>query len=155
MQHSDTQSAAHSPAAPLRLPTEEDRKLSFDFPGNNYLHSLDWRWLTTSLCDGPGEAWIRPVVDLVAGEVMTPLQRLFAVADDVNGVGAKLNVTEWTFVNTDVVVHLHRVPEGEWTGVRAETSYGPDGVGVSSGTLYDRQGPVGIATQSILLRRVP
>jgi Acyl-CoA thioesterase C-terminal domain len=83
------------------------------------------------------------------------LQRLFAVADDVNGVGAKLNVTEWTFVNTDVVVYLHRVPEGEWTGVRAETSYGPDGVGVSSGSLHDGHGPVGIATQSILLRRIP
>ena len=86
---------------------------------------------------------------------MTPLQRLFAVADDVNGVGVKLNVTEWTFVNTDVVVHLRRLPEDQWTGVRAETSYGPDGVGVSSGTLYDDQGPVGIATQSILLRRIP
>jgi hypothetical protein len=155
MQHSDTQAAVRSSAAPLRPPTDADRKLTFEFPGTNYLHSLDWRWLTTFLCDGPGEAWISPVVDLVEGETMTPLQRLFAVADDVNGVGAKLNVTEWTFVNTDVVVHLHRLPEGEWTGLRAETSYGPDGVGVSSGTLYDRQGPVGIAAQSILLRRIP
>jgi hypothetical protein len=154
MQHSDTQAAASSSAAPLRLPAKEDRKLTFDFPGTNYLHSLDWRWLTTFLGEGPGEAWIRPVVDLVEGETMTPLQRLFAVADDVNGVGAKLNVTEWTFVNTDVVVHLHRVPRGEWTGVRAETSYGPDGIGVASGTLYDDYGPVGIATQSILLRRI-
>jgi hypothetical protein len=154
MQRSDTRAALRA-STPLRLPTDNDRTLTFDFPGTNYLHSLDWRWLTTFLCDGPGEAWIRPVVDLVEGETMTPLQRLFAVADDVNGIGAKLNVTEWTFVNTDVVVHLHRVPEGEWTGVRAETSYGPDGFGVSSGVLYDRHGPVGIATQSILLRRIP
>jgi Acyl-CoA thioesterase C-terminal domain/Acyl-CoA thioesterase N-terminal domain len=153
MQYSDTQAVVSSSAGPLRLPTDEDRKLTFDFPGTNYLHSLDWRWLTTFLCDGPGEAWIRPVVDLVEGETMTPLQRLFATADDVNGVGAKLNVTEWTFVNTDVVVHLHRLPEGEWTGVRAQTSYGPDGVGVSNGTLYDCHGHVGIAAQSILLRR--
>jgi hypothetical protein len=112
MQYSDTKAVVRSSAAPLRLPTEDDRKLTFDFPGTNYLHSLDWRWLTTFLCDGPGEAWIRPIVDLVKGEMMTPLQRLFAVADDVNGVGAKLNVTEWTFVNADVAVHLHRVPEG-------------------------------------------
>jgi hypothetical protein len=155
MQHSDTRAAVGSPAPPLRLFTDDDRKLTFDFPGTNYLHSLDWRWLTAFLCEGPGEAWIRPVVDLVAGEAMTPLQRLFAVADDVNGVGAKLNVSDWTFVNTDIAVHLHRVPTDEWTGVRAETSYGPDGVGVSSGILYDSHGPVGVAAQSILLRRIP
>jgi Acyl-CoA thioesterase C-terminal domain/Acyl-CoA thioesterase N-terminal domain len=154
MQYSDTQAAVSSSAAPLRLPTDQDRRLTFDFPGTNYLHSLDWRWLTTFLCPGPGEAWIRPVVDLVDGETMTPMQRLLAVADDVNGVGAKLNVTEWTFINTDVAVHLHRVPEGEWTGVRAETSYGSDGVGVSSGILFDARGPIGVATQSILLRRI-
>jgi hypothetical protein len=154
MQYSDSQAVVSSSAAPLRLPTDEDRKLTFDFPGTNYLHSLEWRWLTAFPCQGPCEAWIRPVVELVEGETMTPLQRLFAVADDVNGVGAKLNVTEWTFINTDVAVHLHRVPDGEWTGVRAETSYGPDGVGVSSGTLYDARGPVGVATQSILLRPV-
>ncbi len=46
---------------------------------------------------GPGESWIKPTVDLVKGEVMTPRQRLFAVADDANGVGTKLDIRKWTF----------------------------------------------------------
>jgi cysteine-S-conjugate beta-lyase len=38
--------------------------------------------------------------------------------------------------------HVHRVPELEWIGVRAETHYDRDGVGVSRGTLFDEQGPI-------------
>ena len=46
-------------------------------------------------------------------------------------------------MNTDLVVHVHRVPEGEWIGIRAETSYGPDGIGTTFGTLFDESGAVG------------
>lgn len=107
------------------------------------------------LADGPGESWLRPTVDLVKGEGMTPLQRLFAVADDANGIGTKLDIRRWTFMNTDVVVHVHRVPQGEWIGIRAETSYGPDGIGTTYGTLFDESGPVGGIQQSILVRPRP
>ncbi|EUA44010.1 hypothetical protein I553_8344 [Mycobacterium xenopi 4042] len=59
-----------------------------------------------------GASWIRPTVDLVKGETMTPLQRLFAVADCANGIGSKLDITRWTFLNNDLVVHVHRIPKG-------------------------------------------
>jgi hypothetical protein len=52
----------------------------------NYVHSLGWRWLTTPLSNDPGEAWLRPEVDLVKDESMMLLERLFAVADDANGI---------------------------------------------------------------------
>ena len=55
-------------------------------------------------------------------------------------------------MNTDLVVHVHRVPEGEWIGTRAETSYGPDGIGTTFGTLFDLGGPVGGIQQSVLVR---
>ena len=70
---------------------------------------------------------------------MTPLQRLFAVADCANGIGTKLDIRKWTFLNTDLVVHVHRVPEGEWTGIRAETNYGPDGIGDDAGHTVRRE----------------
>jgi acyl-Coa thioesterase superfamily protein/acyl-CoA thioesterase superfamily protein len=120
----------------------------------NHVHSLDWRWLTTPMADGPGESWLRPTVDLVNGEAMTPLQRLFAVADDANGVGAKLDIRNWTFMNTDLIVHVHRLPEGEWIGIRADCNYGPDGIGTTVGTLFDERGSVGDIQQSLLLRPV-
>jgi hypothetical protein len=102
------------------------------------VHSLDWRWLTHRGDSGPGESWIMPIVDLVKGESMTPLERLFAVADDANGIGSKLEPGKWMFMNTDLVVHIHRIPDGEWIGIRAETNYGPDGIGTTIGTLFRR-----------------
>src|SRR5215203_950241 len=80
---------------------------------------------TKPMSEGPGESWIRPEVDLVNGETMTPLERMFAVADCANGIGTKLDIRKWTFMNTDLVVHVHRIPDGDWIGFRAETSYGP------------------------------
>ena len=86
---------------------------------------------------------------------MTPLERLFAVADCANGIGSKIDITKWTFLNNDLVVHVHRIPDGEWVGIRAETNYGPDGIGTTVGTLFDETGAVGSIQQSVLVRRRP
>ncbi|MBX7430810.1 thioesterase family protein [Mycobacterium sp. Y57] len=155
LQTLDTADIVHATAEPLRPLAEargRDMKKNWD---RNYVHSLDWRWLTKPMSDGPGESWIRPEVDLVKGEQMTPLERLFAVADDANGIGSKLDIRRYTFLNTDLVVHLHRLPVGEWTGIRAETNYGPDGIGTTLGTLFDEAGPVGAIQQSVLIRPRP
>ncbi|BBZ11200.1 thioesterase family protein [Mycobacterium branderi] len=155
LQHLDTRKLVRAGAPPLRsLREAKSRDLAKDWD-RNYVHSLDWRWLTEPRGDGPGESWISPTVDLVKGETMTPLERLFAVADDANGIGSKLDITKWTFLNTDLVVHVHRVPAGQWIGIRAETSYGPDGIGTTIGTLFDEQGPLGGIQQSVLVRRRP
>jgi hypothetical protein len=153
LQQIDTEDVVHAPAPPLGSLAEARSRNFEDTWDRNYLHSLDWRWLTEPLASGPGESWIRPIVDLVKGEPMTPLQRLFAVADDANGIGSKLDITKWTFLNTDLVVHVHRIPVGEWIGVRAETNYGPDGIGTTIGTLFDERGAVGSIQQSVLVRR--
>ena len=151
----DTSALVHQPAAPLRPLSEAvSRELAKGWD-RNYVHSVDWRWLTTPMAAGPGESWLKPTVDLVQGEAMTPLQRLFSVADDANGLGTKLDIRKWTFMNTDLVVHVHRVPEGDWIGIRAETSYGPDGIGTTFGTLFDQSGPVGGIQQSVLVRPMP
>ena len=89
LQQLDTTDLVHA-AAPLPRPLSEarSRNLEKDFD-RNYVHSLDWRWLTKPLNDGPGESWIKPTANLVNGETMTPLERLFAVADCANGIGSK------------------------------------------------------------------
>ncbi|KWX22085.1 thioesterase [Mycolicibacterium wolinskyi] len=148
----DTAALQHAAAPPLP-PLDEAR--SRDMAKNwepNYVHSLDWRWLTVPQAPGPGESWLKPTVDLVKGEAMTPLQRLFAVADDANGIGSKIDIRKWTFLNTDLVVHIHRIPDGEWIGIRADTNYGPDGIGTTMGTLFDQKGAVGAIQQSVLVR---
>ena len=151
----DTAEVVHTSAPPLRpLSDARSRDMKKDWD-RNYVHSLDWRWLTEPMSEGPGESWIRPEVDLVKGESMTALERLFAVADDANGIGTKLDIRKWTFMNTDLVVHVHRVPEGEWIGIRAETNYGPDGIGTTIGTLFDESGAVGAIQESVLVRPMP
>lgn len=156
LQHLDTQAIAHA-ATPLPRPISEahGRHLAARKWDRNYVHSLEWLWLTEPLTPGPGESWIKPTVDLVKGEAMTQLERLFAVADCANGIGSKLDITKWTFLNTDLAVHVFRVPDGEWIGIRAETSYGPDGIGTTVGTLFDERGAVGAIQESVLVRRRP
>ena len=108
LQQLDTAELVHA-AAPLPRPLSEARSRNLEKDWDrNYVHSLDWRWLTKPLNDGPGESWIKPTANLVNGEAMTPLERLFAVADCANGIGSKLDITKWTFLNNDLVVHVHR-----------------------------------------------
>ncbi|OBH82436.1 thioesterase family protein [Mycobacterium scrofulaceum] len=156
LQTLDTREVAHAaPDLPAPRSEARNRNLKARDWDRNYVHSLDWLWLTEPLSPGPGESWIHPTVDLVTGESMTPLERLFAVADCANGIGSKLDISRWTFLNTDLAVHVFRVPDGEWIGIRAETNYGPDGIGTTVGTLFDERGAVGSIQQSVLVRPRP
>ena len=74
-------------------------------------------------------SWFRPMAHIVDTDPTTPLQRLAAVVDCANGVGAILDPNRFFFMNTDTVVHLHRLPTGSDFALRARASVGPDGVG--------------------------
>jgi hypothetical protein len=98
-------------------------------------------------------AWLSPRVHLVDAEPTTALQRLAMVVDSANGIGAALDTEEYMFMNTDTVVHLHRLPAGEEFGLRARASIGPDGVGATTAELFDRSGFIGTSAQSLLVQR--
>lgn len=151
----DTAELAFAAEPPLRpLAAATPRPVNPDL-GTTFVDTLDWRWLNDVLHSVPAECWVRPKVDLVAGEVPTVLERLFCVADVANGMGSRLDVRRWTFLNTDLTVHLHRLPRGEWFGIRAVSNYGADGVGTSVATLFDVDGPVAALQQAQLVRRRP
>ncbi|NLE82676.1 MAG: thioesterase family protein [Rhodococcus sp.] len=145
--------AVHHAADPVLPPITDGREGKMGgMWGVGYLDTLDWRWIDEIGGEGPGRVWVRPKPDLVRGESLTPLERLFSVADIANGVGSKIDPEKWTFLNTDLTVHVFRVPDGEWIGVGAETSIGPDGVGMCAGVLYDENGPVGRIAQTVQIR---
>ena len=102
---------------------------------------------------GPGTAWVRLRLPLVAGEEPSPLVRAAAAADLGNGVSSVLNQKEWLYINPDLTVHLSRPPVGEWIAVRAVTHPGPSGAGMAESALYDSKGRIGRSAQSLLLDR--
>jgi hypothetical protein len=100
---------------------------------------------------GPAQVWLRMRVPLVEGEEPTPLQRVMVAADAGNGVSATLDWRRYLFINTDLTVHLHRHPEGEWIGLDARTLPEPHGIGLADSTLFDGRGAIGRALQTLLV----
>ena len=56
-------------------------------------------------------------------------------------------------VNTDLTIHLHREPEGEWIGNDAVTAIDPNGIGLADATLHDAHGPFARALQSLYVAK--
>lgn len=100
---------------------------------------------------GPAFAWMRTRVAIVDVEPVTPLQRVLVAADSGNGISAVLPIGSWLFVNTDLTVHLHRHPQGEWVGLGARTGVEPHGVGLAQSQLHDAVGQLGRSLQSLLV----
>ena len=101
---------------------------------------------------GPATAWFRPRHPLVAGEELSPLARVMLAADAGNGVSATLDWSRFLFVNVDLSVHLARLPRGEWVCIDAVTFPESDGVGLAESALYDEQGRIGLAAQTLVIR---
>ena len=102
---------------------------------------------------GPATVWIRPRVELVQGEPVSPLQRVMLAADGGNGVSAPLPWDRFIFINTDLTVHLLRPPEGEWVCLDSVTHV--EGIGMSDTALWDERGRIGRAAQTLLVRARP
>lgn len=102
---------------------------------------------------GPGTAWVRLRLPVVAGEAPTPLQRAAAAADLANGLSSVLKMRDWLYINPDLTVHLARPPAGEWIGLRAVTYAFGTGTGLAESAMYDVEGRFARAAQSLLLDR--
>lgn len=100
---------------------------------------------------GPSTVWTRLAVPVVPGEEPTGAQRAVAAADFGNGVSAVVPFDRWRFVNPDLTVVLERPPEGEWVALQAATELGAAGIGVARSVLWDRRGPTGTGTQTLVV----
>lgn len=118
-----------------------------------YLDAIDWRWIRGGLEEpGTGVAWMR-TPDLVAGESITPIQRVLTCVDSASGISAALDLARWAFLNTELTVHVLRPPVGEWVCVDAETTLGTGSVGVCTSSVYDEVGLVARSAQTLLVVR--
>lgn len=118
-----------------------------------YHTAMNYRFVHGSFLDpGPATVWMRMCQPLVEGEEPTPLQRVLVAADSGNGVSAAFDPRRYLFVNTDLSVHLVRMPVGEWVCLDARTYPEANGVGLADTALYDERGRIGRAAQTLLVR---
>lgn len=116
-----------------------------------YHTAMEMRLARGRYAQGAMAAWMRARVPLLDGESLSPLQRVLLAADSGNGVSLRLEPEAWTFVNPDLTVHLHRLPEGEWVGLDSRTAVEAKGVGLAESRLLDEGGSIGRALQSLIV----
>jgi acyl-coenzyme A thioesterase PaaI-like protein len=102
---------------------------------------------------GAATVWMRLRYPLLPDEPLTPLARVVATSDFGNGVAAVVPFDEYVFINADLTISLNRRPEGEWVALEARTLLHPGGVGWAESVVHDERGPVGRATQALVVQR--
>lgn len=100
---------------------------------------------------GPSTDWITLAVPVLPGREPSPFQRTVAASDFLNGVSQVLSPFDWTFINPDLTVTIHRLPVGERIAIDAVTRIDADGTGTAEADLYDEQGRIGRAVQTLLI----
>jgi hypothetical protein len=102
---------------------------------------------------GAATVWMRLRYPLLPDEPLTPLARVAATSDFGNGVAAVLPFDEYLFINADLTISLNRRPVGEWVALDAHTLLHPEGIGWAESVLLDELGPLGRATQALVVQR--
>jgi hypothetical protein len=102
---------------------------------------------------GPGATtvWMQ-TIPVLPGEEPSAFQRICPLADCGNAFSRHAEPDQVQFINADLTIALHREPVGEWLGSRAVSHWQPSGVGLADALLFDDDGPVGRALQTLLLR---
>ncbi len=141
---------------PRERPADPERLPAFRFPffraAVGYHTAVEVRLESGVIGEGPAVAWLRPRYPLVLGEPTSALQRVLIAADAINGVGFALDLERFTFVNADLTVYLHRLPDGPWLRLAASPSPQASGVGIVEAELGDHRGPIGRALEAQVLR---
>jgi hypothetical protein len=110
----------------------------------------EWRIIAGGMGSyGPRQMWMREYFPLVHGRPMTPFTRVVASADFASpwihasdkGIG---------YINTDIIVQLHRLPRGEWVGFESTGHEASQAIAVGHCRLYDEDGAIGYISATAL-----
>jgi hypothetical protein len=140
--------------APMPPGPDESPPVEFPFPRSHvgYRDLVEMRVAHGQFFRGPCAVWFRLRKPLVEGETPGAYQRVAVAADSGNGISAILDFGSYSFINADLTIHLLRQPQGEWICLEARTQLAPNGCGLAQSTLYDVQGLIGVAAQSLAVR---
>lgn len=102
---------------------------------------------------GATSIWMRTMYPILADEEPSPFQKIAPLADCGNGISYNGPLGPMSFVNADLTMSLHREPVGDWFASRSVSHWQRSGIGMSDSELFDVDGPVGRATQGLVLAR--
>jgi acyl-coenzyme A thioesterase PaaI-like protein len=100
---------------------------------------------------GPATDWIRLTMPVVDGLEIRPIERVVAAADFGNGISRIIDFAELLFINPDLTVYMHREPVGEWVCLDSVSYIESHGIGMAKSDLFDIDGPIGAAAQSLVI----
>ena len=118
-------------------------------------HAVDLQWSEAPNPPGRRMGWVRITRDLLPGEPLSALERVVATADFTAAFSGGLLYSDYTFINSDIVVHLFRLPVGKWILMDASTHSEGNGVGLAEAALYDERALMGRSSESVVIRRRP
>jgi hypothetical protein len=137
---------------PPAVPSEPQKDFFVGLPFFGYAGALEWRFVEGSFIElGPATVYARPLIPLVEGEPVSALGRLMLMVDSANGISAALPPSQFMFVPVELTVSVRRHPRTEWVGMRAETTIDGDGVGQTRAEIFDEEGYLGVATQTLFV----
>lgn len=141
------------PQAPIPPGGATPDKMQFPHGLPGYSDLVETRVAAGRMFAGPSAVWFRLRHALVLGHEPSPYERVAVAADSGNGISAILDLRAYWFVNSDLSINLLRRPVGEWICLDARTHLAPLGGGLAESALYDGQGLIGRATQSLFVRK--
>ena len=143
---------ADPPSPPL--PPAGDVALFTGVPRFGYADALEWRFVEGGFAElGPATVWSRLRVAVVRGEEVTPLSRALAMVDSANGISMEVEAREFLAVPVNLTVSMTVTPRGEWVGMSARTAMSRDGAGTTRARVFDREGGIGEAVQTLFVAR--
>lgn len=102
---------------------------------------------------GPTSLWMRTPA-IVEGERPSPFQVACPIADCGNGISRNAEFDRTSCVNADLTLTVFRRPTSDWILSRAVSFWESNGIGMSHAMLFDRDGVIGAALQSLILRSI-
>lgn len=144
-------------AVPERPIFEEARPDTF--PVDKALHGLPFFSSGIEVAYPPGEAphlgpstiWMR-TLPIVEGEMPSPIQVLCPLADCGNAISRNAEFADVSCVNPDLTLTVFRPPVSDWLASQSTSFWEPSGIGMSQAQLFDTEGVVGFALQTLLIR---
>lgn len=100
---------------------------------------------------GPATVWFHLKHPILPDRITSPLQHLCAASDSGNGISGVASFFEMLYVNPDLTVFLTRPPVGEHICLDAKSRISTDGIGGSEAAIFDDNGRVGFAYQTLLV----